>query len=305
MLKYDTANDEQKKSLPYLDNKLGIVDIKDCKEKESKISAQRALELLESGKLKNMPLNAKTLCYIHKILFQDIYPWAGEYRTTNITKGETLFFNVEFLRYGSDELFNNLAKDKFLTKLSKMEFVELFSYYANELNFLHPFREGNGRTKKIFLSELARRAGFEIDFKNITHDQLKLAEVSAIGVGVPKVQNMAILKNLYNENIVDKRSEPYKPKVKTVEQIINRILWIYDRESTVNWMSNFNSLIEGENAVKQKLALKSGKEELCQFLRRSKKGAKPTKILKVIDTLIKQISQANENILEDTKNIEY
>ena len=84
MLKYDIATDEQKAKLPYLDNKLEIVDAEECKKMDAKISSLRAMELLSSGKLKDMPLNAKTLCFIHKTLFGDIYPWAGEYRTTNI-----------------------------------------------------------------------------------------------------------------------------------------------------------------------------------------------------------------------------
>lgn len=302
MLKYDIATDEQKAKLPYLDNKLGIVDPKECIEKEQKVSAYRAMELLRSGKIKNMPLNAKTLCFIHKTLFGDIYPWAGEYRTTNIIKGESLFFNVEFLSYGSDELFGNLAKDKYLNQLTEMEFVELFSYYANELNFLHPFREGNGRAKKIFLTELARRAGFEIDFANISHEELRVAEIKAFGEGMPVVRNMAILKNLYNNNIIDKRDTPFKPNIKTIEQAINRILWVYDRESQVNWMSSHKNLIDGEHDVEIKLSLPKGRQEICELLERAKGGAKPKKALKIIDELINEIKTPQN---ETVKSFEY
>ena len=302
MLKYDIATDEQKAQLPYLDNKLGIVDPKECIEKEQKVSAYRAMELLRSGKIKNMPLNAKTLCFIHKTLFSDIYPWAGEYRTTNIIKGGSFFFNVDFLSYGSDELFGNLAKDKYLNQLTEMEFVELFSYYANELNFLHPFREGNGRAKKIFLTELARRAGFEIDFANISHEELRIAEIKAFGEGMPVVRNMAILKNLYNNNIIDKRDTPFKPNIKTIEQAINRILWVYDRESQVNWMSSHKNLIDGEHDVEIKLLSPKGRQEICELLERAKGGAKPNKALKIMDELINEIKTPQN---ETVKSFEY
>ncbi len=302
MLKYDIATDEQKTKLPYLDNKFGIVDIEECKKLDAKISSLRAMELLSSGKLKNMPLNANTLCFIHKTLFGDIYPWAGKYRTMNIIKGESLFFNVDYLSYGSDEFFGNLAKDKYLNQLTEMEFVELFSYYANELNFLHPFREGNGRTKKIFLTELARRAGFEINFDNISHEELRIAEIKAFGEGMPIVRNMAILKNLYNNNIVDKRKVPFKPNIKTIEQAINRVLWIYDRESTVNWMSLHENLIDGENDIQIKLSSQKGRQEICEQLLKAKGGAKPRKALKIIDELINELTTFQN---EAVKSFEY
>ena len=302
MLKYDIATDEQKTKLPYLDNKFGIVDIEECKIMDAKISSLRAMELLSSGKLKNMPLNANTLCFIHKTLFGDIYPWSGKYRTMNIIKGESLFFNVDYLSYGSDEFFGNLAKDKYLNQLTEMEFVELFSYYANELNFLHPFREGNGRTKKIFLTELARRAGFEINFDNISHEELRIAEIKAFGEGMPIVRNMAILKNLYNNNIVDKRKVPFKPNIKTIEQAINRVLWIYDRESTVNWMSLHENLIDGENDIQIKLSSQKGRQEICEQLLKAKGGAKPRKALKIIDELINELTTFQN---EAVKSFEY
>ena len=302
MLKYDIATDEQKAKLPYLDNKLGIVDAEECKKMDAKISSLRAMELLSSGKLKNMPLNAKTLCFIHKTLFGDVYPWAGEYRTTNIIKGESFFFNVDFLSFGSDELFNNLAKDEYLNQLTEMEFVELFSYYANELNFLHPFREGNGRTKKIFLTELARRAGFEIDFANISHEELRIAEIKAFGEGMPIVRNMAILKNLYSNHIIDKREVPFKPNIKTIEQAINRVLWVYDRESAVNWMSSHKNLIDGEHDVEIKLSSQKGRQEICELLERAKGGAKPKKALKIMDELINEIKTPQN---ETVKSFEY
>ena len=167
---------------------------------------------------------------------------------------------------------------------------------------MHPFREGNGRAKKIFLTELARRAGFEIDFANISHEELRVAEIKAFGEGMPVVRNMAILKNLYNNNIIDKRDTPFKPNIKTIEQAINRILWVYDRESQVNWMSSHKNLIDGEHDVGIKLSSPKGRQEICELLERAKSGAKPKKALKIIDELINEIKTPQNEIV---KSFEY
>ncbi len=292
ILKYDLVRDEEKGKLPYLDNMLNIIDEKECEKVERKLSACRAVELLESKKLQKLPLDEKTLKYIHKTLFQDIYPWAGTFRSCNITKGSSTFFNVDFLDYGLKEFFCNLQKDDFLQGLTRTEFVDLFSYYSNELNFLHPFREGNGRTKKIFMSELAKRAGFEVDYSKITHSQLRSAEIAAFGVYNDDgtiMRSMYQLKKIYNDNIVSIK-DISAPQTKTIEELINRLLWIYDRESQVNWMSNHASKLDGEKDVKSLLQTKDGREKLKTYLGCAKSGVKPQKVVNLIDEIILKLN---------------
>lgn len=305
LLKYDLVPNEDKNKLPYLDNKLNIIDEKECEFIDRKLSSRRALELLESKKLQTMPLNAKTLCYIHKTLFQDIYPWAGTFRSCNITKGNNTFFNIDFLKFGIEEFFNNLNKDNFLENLTRTEFVELFSYYSNEMNFLHPFREGNGRTKKIFLTELARRAGYIIDYTKITHDKLRSAEIKAFGYSLDDgtiMHSIYALKDLYDENIVT-LGKKFKPQIDTVEELINRILWIYDRESQVNWMSCHDNMHSGESDVKVLLQTKEGREKLVVYLNHARSGVKPQKVVDKIDSILSKLTHTKSK-LNDEKCLE-
>lgn len=289
MLDYDRADPEKQKTMPYLDNKLGIVDEQKCIKMEQKLSSLRAFELFDSEKLNKLPLNAKTFCYIHKYLFQDIYPWAGEYRTVNIQKGYSMFYNVEFLLYGMEEIFNNLRKDNYLKNLTRREFVELFSYYSNEFNVLHPFREGNGRVKMIFLTELANRAGFEIDYNAIDHNVLRQAEISAFGEAPGIAPNLSKLKLLYDKQIKEIRNESYNAKCKTIEEVINRFLWVYDRESSVNWMSNHEDMDAGILHVKKLLQTSEGREKIISKLEKCKLGAKPNATLVQLDCLIQKL----------------
>lgn len=81
---------------------------------------------------------------IHRFLFSDIYEWAGEYRSVNISKGST-FCMYPFTAEQLDELFAKLHRERLLGGLNKDELIVRLAYYLGELNAIHPFREGNGR----------------------------------------------------------------------------------------------------------------------------------------------------------------
>lgn len=104
---------------------------------------------------------------IHHHLFQDVYSWAGEERTVSISKGETLFCNPRFIANSIIALTAELAQEGYFKNLSPDEFVNRAAYYMLELNIAHPFREGNGRTVRYFLSLLAQNAGHEIDTEQL------------------------------------------------------------------------------------------------------------------------------------------
>lgn len=300
-LKYDKTPDNLKNTVPYLDNKQQIVDEKKAKEVEKQLSSLRAFELLDQKKLRKMPLNLQTLQDIHKYLFGDFYPWAGQIRSVTITKGHSMFYPAEFLYNGIDEYFNNLKKDNFLVGLDEVEFVELFSYYSNELNILHPFREGNGRSKRIFLQELARRAGYDLNFDNINYFDFKQAEIEAFGdIMEGKSPNLLKLKVLYRSVIRQNKNLHYK-EINTVEERINRFMWIYDRESSANWMSANTSVYGGAEKVKQLLQSQNGRNKLCEIIERTTYGAKPKSVRieaeKYID-YIKSLSLAKDDSYE-------
>ena len=117
---------------------------------------------------------------IHMCLFQDIYSWAGETRIVDISKGNTHFANYLYIIPDADRIFKELKKDNYLVDYNLNKFCEGFSYYAAEINMLHPFREGNGRTIREFLRCLALNANYQIDYSKINKDELYQAFVKSV-----------------------------------------------------------------------------------------------------------------------------
>ncbi len=96
---------------------------------------------------------------LHKYVFSDIYEWAGEIRKVNISKKGTNFCLVEKIEENGLRIFNNLHKSNFLKAFKCDEFTDKFVELYCELNHLHPFREGNGRIQRLFLSMLPKHNG--------------------------------------------------------------------------------------------------------------------------------------------------
>lgn len=290
-MRYDFAPDDEKAKIPYLDNKLGIISKEEMSKVEYKITALKTMELLEKGIIQKMPLTLGSFCDIHKHLFEDLYPWAGEIRCVNLQKGYSNFYPFEHLPQGLSDIFNSLEKDKFLKGLSKEEFIELFAYYHNEFNVLHPFREGNGRVKRLFLTEVARRAGWDIDLDKLDPNVLKDADIKAFGVIQEGLApNLAALKNLFAKSIKLYNKPLNIQKPKTIEQKINRILWIYDRERYNCWFQSNESYNSAENKVYKLIKTKDGRQKLIETLKYCKYGAKTQRCKSECDELIKKIN---------------
>lgn len=104
---------------------------------------------------------------IHRRLFGVVYPWAGQLRTVVIAKG-SVFCLPQYLPGEADRVFTALAGERWLRGLHRDGFVDRLAWYLGEVNALHPFREGNGRTQRVFFAELAARAGWAIDWATMT-----------------------------------------------------------------------------------------------------------------------------------------
>lgn len=149
-----------------LRNNANIRDSATLAQYEYRKTAERSLELAEQPVQGNFDL--KHLQAIHKHLFQDVYDWAGELRTVNISKGSSHFARVDQLEmYATSTVFKNLAKDKFLQGMEKERFVERLADHYAEINALHPFREGNGRSTRHFIEQLSQHAGYELDYTKV------------------------------------------------------------------------------------------------------------------------------------------
>jgi cell filamentation protein len=146
-----------------LRNKAGLHDPVQLQGFEYRASAERAIEL----DLEPLPgaFDLRHLCAIHRHLFQDVYEWAGELRTVSIAKDTSVFALPERIEGAAMQVFADLAKDGHLVGLVKDRFVERLGHHFAEINALHPFREGNGRSARVFLQQLARGAGYELAYE--------------------------------------------------------------------------------------------------------------------------------------------
>lgn len=152
-----------------LKNKLNIQTADRLRETERKLTMLRLLELLEhpvKGAFDYEHLKA-----IHRYIFQDIYEWAGQERAVDIAKGN-MFCNVRFITEQAEILFAELKADRYLANLPRDLFIKKLAYYLSEINALHPFREGNGRTQREFIRTLAIKNGYRIKFANVTEEEM-------------------------------------------------------------------------------------------------------------------------------------
>ena len=120
---------------------------------------------------------------VHRYLFGDLYDWAGQVRTVNLAKKGTLFCSAEKIEERGRLIFDRLQRLNYLKGMKHGDFVEELTDFYCSTNELHPFREGNGRTQRVFLSQLARNAGYALNFSEVDGDLLMIATIqSAQGV---------------------------------------------------------------------------------------------------------------------------
>ena len=149
-----------------LENKLGLTSSADLAREEERISKKKALALFENGVLDTLPAGKfSTLQAIHKYLFEDIYDFAGKLRTVNLAKGNFRFAPLMYLEAA-------LAN---IDKMPQFTFDEIIEKYA-EMNIAHPFREGNGRSTRIWLDHILKNEiGKVVDWSKVNKEDYLLA----------------------------------------------------------------------------------------------------------------------------------
>ena len=174
-------------------NKLNIHDNKILKQAEEKIVATKLFILRQNTMIKNFDVNH--FKGIHKFLFEDIYPFAGKFRTENIAKGFFSFAEWEFIEDELSNLLKKLNASNNLKNLKRDEFVKAIAYYLSELNVLHPFREGNGRTIREFVRELCYVNDYLFDLQKIEPEDF-------LNACIKSVVDTSELENLIDESLV-------------------------------------------------------------------------------------------------------
>lgn len=149
-----------------LENKIGLTSSADLAREEERISKKKAVELFEKGILDDLPAGVfSTLQVIHRYLFEDIYPFAGKIRTVNVAKGNFRFAPLMYLQVALDNI----------DKMPQSNFDEIVEKYV-EMNIAHPFREGNGRSTRIWLDHILKtEIGKVVDWSKVDKEDYLLA----------------------------------------------------------------------------------------------------------------------------------
>lgn len=159
-------------------NKYNIKDQDILNKVEADLSRKNLL-LINLSPIKGH-FDLKHLQRIHKAIFFDIYPFAGKIRTERISKGDTVFCYPENIISYADGLFKSLKNENYLIKKGENVFIKRLAYYMSEINMLHPFREGNGRTTREFIRLLALKCDYIIDWSHIPKNELLDACIASV-----------------------------------------------------------------------------------------------------------------------------
>ena len=175
-----------------LQNKLGITDASALAREEERISKKRAAELFESGYLDGLQAGTyRTLAEIHKYLFGQIYDFAGKRRDVNLAKGNFRFAPVMYL----DAALKNIEK------MPQGTFEEIVEKYV-EMNIAHPFREGNGRSARIWLDHMLKKElGAVVDWSRVEKEDYLLAMERS---PIRDIEIKYLLKQALTEKIYDR-----------------------------------------------------------------------------------------------------
>ena len=157
-------------------NKFGIKDEQKLAEIEAHLTFAKAVML------EDLPIQGdfgfEHYKRIHEFLFSDLYEWAGKVRTVDISKKRTRFLEANAIEGVAAKCFGRVSEGC-LEGLSRDEFALEIATLYNDINFIHPFREGNGRTQRIYFTQLIRHYGYDLDFSAVDTDELMIATIKA------------------------------------------------------------------------------------------------------------------------------
>ena len=166
-----------------LKNKLNVRDNKLLKTAEEEITLIKQMELLKNPIKGNF--SKSHLMNIHKFIFEDIYPFAGKIRREQISKADTMFYPPNLIDRELDKVFAKIKEKNMLRETDEEKVFDNLAYVMAELNIIHPFREGNGRSVREFIRLMAKRMGYDLNWGNV--DKEELLEASILSVDNYKV----------------------------------------------------------------------------------------------------------------------
>ena len=124
------------------------------------------------------PYDLNYFARIHRALFSDLYPWAGQLRTIDISKGDTRFCFCQRIEIEAHKLFSLVDNGQALTDLTRAELIKTSAEFYADLNVIHPFREGNGRAQRILFEHMIINCGYEIDWSRVGQEEWLQANIA-------------------------------------------------------------------------------------------------------------------------------
>lgn len=194
-------------------NKLGIKNDEQLSKAERQLTTIRLMEL-EKEPFTDENWDLRHLQKIHKHIFQDVYDFAGKIRDEQIAKGHFQFASPLYINDMSKDLFKELKKESYLEGLSKEQTSDRLAYYMSEINVIHPFREGNGRTQREFIRSLAQKNGLTIDWDRVDKEEFMKASIASVADYKPLAKQI-------NDSILEK--EPSKQIIKEWKEKENEL----------------------------------------------------------------------------------
>ena len=161
-----------------LKNKLNIRDNKLLKTAEEEITLIKQMELLKKPIKGNF--SKAHLMNIHKFIFEDMYSFAGKIRREQISKADKMFYPTNLIDRELDKVFTKIKEKNMLKETDKEKAFDNLAYVMAELNIIHPFREGNGRSIREFIRLMAKRMGYDLNWGNADKEELLKASILSV-----------------------------------------------------------------------------------------------------------------------------
>jgi len=243
---------------PYVDEETGTLkNLLGCRTEEELSLRERELSYLRQTELWLRPIQPTfDLAHfqaIHRHLFQDVYSWAGKLRTIDISRDETLFAPHSRIEPYAQTVFSQLAAERHT--LAAADLASRLAHYLGEINAMHPFREGNGRTQRIFIDQLAKEYGHTILWSRCTQQEMMAASVAA------HHRDSKMLADLIRRNLVPRiellqskvNSQVLTPAAAVAEVERTRYLSASERIKLRNAFEN-NTAVEFQRRLQYRLA---------------------------------------------------
>ena len=161
-----------------LKNKLNIRDNKLLKTAEEEITSIKQMELLKNPIKGNF--SKAHIMNIHKFIFEDIYSFAGKIRREQISKSDTIFYPPNLIDRELDKVFAKIKEKNMLRETDEEKVFDNLAYVMAELNIIHPFREGNGRSIREFIRIMAKRVRYDLNWGNVDKEELLEASILSV-----------------------------------------------------------------------------------------------------------------------------